>query len=213
MSTLEYQLSYHRNLPHIQPEGATLFITFRLHGSLPLHIIRQLLEEKQRAEKEIERIADPEERYHHAYLLDRRLFAKWDDALANNKHGPFWLRNPQIAALIADSIHYRHEKTYELNAFCIMPNHVHLVCKPLEKDDGTHYAMSRIMHSLKRHTARESNKLLNREGDFWQHENYDHVVRNDDEWRRIVNYVLNNPVKAGWVEKWEDWKWSYCRNL
>ena len=71
--------------------------------------------------------------------------------------------------------------------------------------------MSTIMHSLKRRTAREANQLLNREGDFWQHENYDHSVRDDKERLRIVNYVLSNPVKAGLVYRPEDWEWTYCK--
>jgi REP element-mobilizing transposase RayT len=71
--------------------------------------------------------------------------------------------------------------------------------------------MSAIMHSLKRYTARESNLLLGREGQFWQHENYDHVVRDEAELNRIIRYVLNNPAEAGLVERWEDWQWSYCK--
>jgi REP element-mobilizing transposase RayT len=71
--------------------------------------------------------------------------------------------------------------------------------------------MSAIMHSLKLYTARESNRLLGRIGQFWQHENYDHVLRNEAELNRITRYVLNNPVMAGVVEYWEDWKWSYCQ--
>lgn len=67
------------------------------------------------------------------------------------------------------------------------------------------------MQSLKGYTARKANCLLGRSGTFWQHESYDHVVRDPSEWRRIVNYVLNNPVKAGLVDTWEKWQWSYCR--
>jgi len=52
--------------------------------------------------------------------------------------------------------------------------------------------------------------VLNRSGTFWQHESYDHVVRGDKELIRIAEYVLNNPVKAGLCERWEDWKWNYC---
>ncbi|HUS70716.1 MAG TPA: hypothetical protein VM075_08075 [Anaerolineae bacterium] len=67
------------------------------------------------------------------------------------------------------------------------------------------------MHSLKRYTARQANVLLGRRGHFWQHENYDHVVRDRPEQDRIIDYVLNNPVRAGLVEHWEDWKWTYCK--
>jgi hypothetical protein len=68
-----------------------------------------------------------------------------------------------------------------------------------------------ILHSLKRHTAREANRLLNRTGSFWEHESYDHYVRDRAEWERIVNYVINNPVKAGLVADWSKWPYSYHR--
>ncbi len=73
--------------------------------------------------------------------------------------------------------------------------------------------VSKIMQSLKRYTAREANKILGRRGAFWQDESYDHVVRDSNELERIVLYVLHNPVKAGLIEHWRDWKWSYSRLL
>jgi REP element-mobilizing transposase RayT len=69
--------------------------------------------------------------------------------------------------------------------------------------------LSKIMQSLKRHTARQANIILGREGAFWQDESYDHVVRDNEEHIRIMNYVLENPVKAGLVSNWEDWRWAY----
>ena len=65
------------------------------------------------------------------------------------------------------------------------------------------------MQSLKGYTARKANLLLERSGVFWQPESYDHVIRDANEWRRIITYVLNNPVKAGLVDTWEKWQWSY----
>ena len=70
--------------------------------------------------------------------------------------------------------------------------------------------VTNILRLLKGSTARECNKLLNRSGKFWQHESYDHVVRDDKELKRIVKYVLNNPVKAGLCKKWDDWNGSHC---
>jgi putative transposase len=64
------------------------------------------------------------------------------------------------------------------------------------------------MQSIKGFTARECNRLLAQAGMFWQQESYDHVVRDDDELERIIQYVLNNPVKAGLVERPELWRWS-----
>lgn len=212
MSTLEYQLFYRRHLPHIQPPGATLFITFRLAGSIPTEMLQQLLTEAERVEAALARVPDPQERARRAYLEQRRLFGKWDTALDTAQSGPFWLRDPRIAELVAESLHHRDGRVYDLDAFCIMPNHVHLVYTPLPKADGAYHAMSAIMHSLKRYTARQANLSLGREGDFWQHENYDHAMRDEAEWRRIITYVLNNPVKAGLVRHWEEWPWSYCKH-
>lgn len=184
-----------------------------LAGSIPVEILRRLLEEQEQTEKRLARIGDPVERARQADRERRRMFGKWDQALDSAPCGSFWLRDEQIAALVAESLHHLDNQRYALEAFCIMPNHVHSVLTPLEKDNGTYYSMSGILHSIKRHTALHANRILERKGDFWQHENYDHVVRDEKEFYRIVAYVLNNPVSAGLVSRPEEWKWSYCRNV
>ncbi len=210
MNKFTYKPFYQRRLPHIQPPGATLFITFRLAGSIPMNISRALLEEHERVERELARIVDPVERAKHADVKDRKFLGKWDDALDTASNGPFWLREDNIAELVSKSLHFQDNLHYRLDAFCIMPNHAHLVCTPLEQADGVYFSMSKIMHSLKRHTGRRANQILRRTGDFWEHENYDHYARDEQELERIINYVLNNPVKAGLVSTPEAWKWSYC---
>jgi len=67
------------------------------------------------------------------------------------------------------------------------------------------------MKSLKGYTAREANRILGRKGAFWEAESYDHVIKKDSEYERVVKYVLNNPVKAGLVKNWRDWKWNWRR--
>lgn len=114
--------------------------------------------------------------------------------------------------MLAESIHYRDGKSYDLEAFCIMPNHGHLVFKPLQNASEKDNSLSTIMHSLKRHTARQANLLLGLTGTyFWQHENYDHYVRDDAELERIIKYVLHNPVKAGFADDWTKWKWNFSK--
>jgi putative transposase len=211
MSQFSYKNFYRRNLPHIQPEGATLFITFRLANSLPKEVIERLKAEKEQVEEKINQITNKKERENQLHLEHRRIFGKWDNALDTLAYGENYLTNPQVADLIAGSLHYRDGKFYELVTFCIMPNHVHLVCVPLDDAEGNYYSLSKIMHSLKRYTARESNLILGRNGIFWQHENYDHFVRDAAELERIIKYVLHNPVKAGLVDDWKQWKWSYCK--
>ncbi len=212
MKNLEYKEFYRRKLPHYQPIEAELFITFRLAGSLPEEVIAKLQQEKQQMEKELEKIDDLQLRKEMQYEQGKILFAQYDKYLNNTTCGPKWLNDKRIASLVLESIKYRDGKVYHLYDFCVMPNHVHVVFKPILGQDGIlPYSMTKIMHSLKRYTAREANKILKREGQFWQHESYDHVVINEKELQRIINYVLNNPVKAGLVESWEDWEWSYCK--
>jgi len=67
------------------------------------------------------------------------------------------------------------------------------------------------MHSVKSYTANQANAVLRRQGSFWEHENFDRAIRDEEEWLRTIGYVLNNPVKAGLVGDWQDWPHSYCR--
>jgi REP element-mobilizing transposase RayT len=92
-----------------------------------------------------------------------------------------------------------------------MHNHGHVVCTSLAKENDAMNSLTEIFQSFKRHTARKANEVLGRSGAFWQDESYDRIVRDQAELERIVNYVLNNPVKAGLVNHWKDWKWSYSR--
>ena len=205
---LRYRPYYWRHLPHCQPPGATLFIAFRLAGSLPRTVIEELLAQQHQAARALEQIPDADERMRQTYLESRRAFARWDEELTADQ-GPRWLAIPNVANLVAHSLHYRDDQVYRLDAFCIMPNRIHLVCAPLQMANGEYHALSSILHSLKRYTAREANKLLKRRGAFWQQESYDHVVRDESEFRRIVRYVMYNPVKAGLAAAWEEWPQTY----
>jgi putative transposase len=213
MSKLIYQHTYKRNLPHIQPPGATLFVTFRLAGSLPVHVSEQLLRHTEQSEKRLQLIANPDERVREAYREQRQQFGRWDAALDQAQCGPTWLGQPEVAGIVAGSLHYLDQEMYDLLAFCIMPNHAHVLFTPSQKEDESYHALSAILHSLKRHTAREANRLLQRHGQFWQHESYDHIVRDAGELHRIILYVVNNPVKAGLVDSWDDWPWTYSKSL
>ena len=208
---LKFQHSYHRHLPHIQPPGATLFVTFRLAGSLPTHIQVELSREANRVKRDLARLSDKQEPGRTAYLAHKRLFGLWDNCLDTMTEGDHWLKIPEVAQIVVDSLHYFDSERYLLDCFCLLSNHVHVVFQPLEKESGQYYALSSIMHSIKRYTAVSANKVLDREGQFWQHESYDHVVRDEAELQRIRQYVLNNPVKAGLIDSQEAWPWSYCR--
>jgi len=211
MSHFTYRPAYRRNLPHIQPPGATFFVTFRLAGSLPQDVVSQWRREREW----LEHLASTNVSHYDQIKteFERFWFAKFELLLDGAIVGPVWLNDERVASQVAESLQYRHGKVYRLDAFTIMSNHVHAVIKPLPADnEGIEYhSLAAIMQSLKGYTAFKANHLLGREGEFWAHESYDHWIRDDDEWQRTVAYVLNNPLKARYVERWQDWKWNYRR--
>jgi REP element-mobilizing transposase RayT len=169
---------YERHLPHWQPEGAALFITWRLHGSRPL--TRDFAKS------------------------DRPGFAAVDRVLDRAQSGPRWLQDDRVAQCVADALQYGEIdlNLYELRAWVVMPNHVHVLLNPNAK-------LSRITKSIKNFSARQANSILGLTGrPFWQDESYDHWVRGPDEMELIVRYIEDNPVSAGLVDRPETWRWS-----
>jgi putative transposase len=204
---------YRRHLPHWQPSGEVFFVTFRLKDSLPYSILDALRKERERDKLVLETIPEVE-RAENDYLIERRSFGRWDVWLDKAQSGPRWLSQPEIAGIVKDAFFHRDGNELDLYAFCIMSNHVHAVFEPLLVSriaNPTYTSLEKIMQSLKRHTARQANLILGRQGAFWQAESYDHVVRDAGEFERIVGYVLKNPVKAGLVDQWQDWPWSYYK--
>jgi len=201
---LDYKIYYKRNLPHIQPENAILFITYRLAFSLLKEIIINLLEKRKSFDKKLIKI-NPIERKKLENTYNKILFKIEDEFLDKYSEEPLWLKKKEIAGIVIDSLLYNHQKLYDLHFSLIMPNHVHTVLKPLKNKENNYYSIAKIMKEHKSFSAIESNKILKRSGQFWHHESYDHFIRDDEEYYRIKNYVMNNPVKAGLVERYEDW--------
>ena len=157
-----------------------------------------------------------ESRRERALREGKRLFALVDDALDTSQPGPKWLTDNAVAEILIENLFHHAGQLFRLWAFVVMPNHVHLLIEPstISKDFGSELndddfvALSRITHALKSYTAKRANLMLNREGVFWQEESFDHWVRDEKEFARIVAYIENNPVKAGLVDKPEKWQWS-----
>ena len=155
-----------------------MFVTWRLHGSLPR---RQPL-----------------------ILGAGMAFVAMDRLLATASTGPRWLEDPRIAQVVFDALRYGQERLdlYELRAWVVMANHVHILIYPKAE-------LPRITRAVKNYSAREANKTLGRSGlPFWKDESYDHWVRDDEELNKIVRYIEFNPVAAGLVTKPEEWRWS-----
>ena len=202
MNKLRFREFYRRKLPHIQIEGGTYFVTFRLKNSLPIVVLKRLSDEFKRI-KELSSDNNG--------IEQQPWFEKYDNYLDQAANGEVFLSDPRVAAIVEKAILYRDIKVYDLISFCIMPNHVHLICKPLEREKDKFYSLTEILQSLKRHTARQSTLILKRSCSFWQDESYDHIIRDETELERTIKYILYNPVKANLVKEQSDWKWTYCK--
>ncbi len=175
---------YRRNLPHWHPQGKALFVTWRLHGSLPRAV--------------------PAPRKPEQKISGGKRFVVEDHVLDKAETGPLWLKHPQIAQSVVDTFRKGDLELgqYELYAFVVMANHVHVLLRP-------QVPLRRIMNGIKGVTAQAANRILGRTGQpFWQDESFDHWVRSEAEFQRIWSYIERNPGTAGLVKRPEDWPWS-----
>ena len=169
-----------RRLPHYHSIGQPIFLTWRLHGSLPAN------------------------RAFPAVTTAGQAFLAMDRLLDTTRTGPLYLLQPEFAKMVVEAIHHEEwdMRHYQLHTYVVMPNHVHLLMTPLVD-------VSKVTQSLKRFTAREGNRILGLTGQpFWQDESYDRLVRNKAEFQRIADYIEMNPVKCGMVRTAEEFPWS-----
>jgi len=193
---------YRRNLPHILSNECPYFITTRLADSLPLVVTKKLQEERT---LELRRIPDNDP---DITLLrenaQKRYFGKFDRLLDGTSTGPHWLKQADIAKIVCEELHkLEEENRCKLWCYTIMSNHIHLLLT-LPKLGS----LVDLMRLLKGRSSFKCNRILSRSGKFWQHESYDHVVRNNES-GGIIDYIMNNPVKAGLVSRAEAWPYSY----
>jgi len=90
-----------------------------------------------------------------------------------------------------------------------MPDHVHLIYSPLRREDGWSYTLPEIMKAIKGRSARLVNVALKRIGPVWQEEFFDHVLRSNDSLMERVDYVCQNPIRAGLVGTEAEYRWIW----
>ncbi len=95
---------------------------------------------------------------------------------------------------------------YHLQAWVVMPNHVHALVTPNEA-----FTLSSILHSWKSYTAKRANQLLGRAGEFWQAEYFDRAIRDERHFEKAVAYIETNPVKAHLCRQAEGWRFGSGR--
>ena len=178
--------------PHLDDPRRLQSVGFRLADSVPNHLL-----ERWRDEAKLNGAAGDRVR---AAKLDR-LIGRFEDA----GHGACYLRQPQIGALMQDTLLYGDGDRYRLVDWCIMPNHVHVLVEP-------HRApLPHIVRIWKSVSARRANQILGRTGRFWMADYYDRYIRDRRHFEAVRRYIWSNPVTAGLCREAEQWPWSSAR--
>ena len=120
------------------------------------------------------------------------------EAALDRGHGACVMRDHRVADQITSALRHFDGQRYRLHAWCVMPNHVHVVVQPLPG-----HALDSILQSWKSFTAHHVNQLLGRSGTLWQAESYDHLIRNESDYAHAIEYLVRNPERAGLGA----WRW------
>jgi len=166
-----------RRLPHLYVVGEPLFITFRLHNSLPPN------------------------REFPAPLPSGKAFVYMDRLLDQECTGPAYMRLPAVAQVVIAAICKGEATDYRLHTWVVMPNHVHLLLTP-HIDPSV---LLRRLKGASARAANQLLGLAGQP--FWQAESYDRLVRSQAEFERIEAYIIQNPVRAGLARSAEEYPW------
>ncbi len=188
--------NYERNLPHWRQPGATYFLTFRLHDSLPAAVLedhkRELEQWRQRMAHE-RSVADGDlsvtttEDYEAFLIRSGRLM----EATMDEGHGSCVLKDPKVRSIVAGALLHFQGERHLTHGLVVMPNHVHLAVQPLGE-----WQAEDLLRSWKGYSAREINKLLGGAGQLWQHDSWNRIIRDAAHWHRVMRYIVGNPARA-----------------
>ena len=175
------------HLPHWHQPGVYCSVTWRMGDSLP----REVLEEWS-AERDawLRQHPEPWTEAIELEYFDRfsRRMDKWLDA--GKGSCPF--RTPELARIVGDTLQHFDGQHFEMVSYVVMPNHVHVLFRPL----GEH-TVGEIVKSWKSFSAREVNKRLGKKGALWMDEYWDRLIRDEAHFEQVVDYIRNNPVEGG----------------
>lgn len=198
-------------LPHWRVQGATYAVTFRLIDSLSASAMEDYRIRKEALLRKLEHtVSIAGSRSALAAMLPiRQELADLQDSVIepalNQSHGECWLARPEISELVLNAMKHFDGERYTLHAWSIMPNHVHVIVTSHDNEK-----LEDILHSWKSFTAKRANVLLGRSGGFWQEEYFDHVVRDGEDFRNQVRYVLENPAKGKASAEWTGSVYGKC---
>lgn len=195
-------------MPHVDGTALIQHVCYHLADSLPKEVVAAMAADLKSLPP---KLRDAEKEARVAAYLDAG-------------KGSCILRHPELAAMVQDVFLHFHGQRYHLHAWCVMPNHVHVLFQALPG-----WTMSKIVASWKSYTGRrisafqttgyaglQSGRTATPEhgvpsgepNRVWHREYWDRYIRDDGHYKNVVRYIHNNPVKAGLVKRSEDWRWS-----
>jgi putative transposase len=213
-------MEYHRKLPHFDHIGLFFFITFRLFNSIPVHLARQLRAERDREQQKARTYPTQEQQQAAKIKAQNNYFRKIEAHLDHPTFGDRFLDTPSCTNIIAQVLQEYHNEYYYLHAFCIMPNHVHVLIDtaqqiPINKanfDIDQYQYLYQIMRRIKGKSGLYINRERKTNGSVWLPESYDRYIRGQKHYNYTLNYIIQNPVKAGLVTDWTKWSGTYVNN-
>jgi putative transposase len=187
----------YKNLPHWAQTGTLCFITWRTADSLPISVQNRITQWRAQLLRQFGLNSEANWKDELAKLSPNNrgrvqwsLFESWDEQL-NRGAGRCLLAKPELSKIVADSLLHFDEERYVLTDFVIMPNHVHLLAAFATED-----ALLQQCTSWKRFTARQINAAIGESGEFWQVEQFDHLVRSEEQFAHLRRYIADNPKVA-----------------
>ena len=152
----------HHHLPHIDIEEHYQFVTFRTADSIDGYLKKLLQQTLSNSKKQL--------------AIDQYL-----DRSINGAY-----LNADVLTLLSNYLKTKDAELYDLISYCIMPNHVHLLIKPLD-------ALPRVMQKIKGGSAKQINQMMGRKGRFWAADYYDKLIRDEEHFSVVCRYIKNNP--------------------
>jgi REP element-mobilizing transposase RayT len=187
---------YTQRLPHWRQSGATYFVTFRLKDSLPkekldlIKSMRRLWEAK-----------NPPPRNQAAWQEYAKTVSASVEQWLDQGSGACHFKKRAFADELARSILHFQDQRYFVSCYIVMPNHCHLVIRPVGD-----FKLEDVTGAMKGVSARFVNEANGRTGSLWQRESFDRIIRDEEHLYRVVQYIGNNPLKARLPkDKWFRW--------
>ena len=188
--------------PHWSQAGAVVFITFRMHDSIP----REVLNRWEREKQEWLRPRGRTTAAHWSFVVPtlpeeernafQKTFNRCREEFLDTCHGRCLLKQPELSKIVAESLLYFDGQRYRMGDFVVMPNHVHLLAVFPSAE-----MMKEQCDSWLHYTAFRINQAIGETGKLWQQEPFDHLVRSSKQYEYLRRYIADNPRKAGLADR------------